>query len=96
MPRGGRRNAQEMIKEVIPDAYTVSLKKDDDDKAFSNSAILKFKSHRNNVAVKIFSNGMLHITGPVSAVEVLEVRSSRLAAIQCLSHVGPQCIAQVM
>ena len=65
-------DVQDLLTEVIPKAYLVSLKRHDADKSFSNSVILKFKGHRNNIAVKIFSNGKLHITGPRSAVENLE------------------------
>lgn len=42
-------------------------------KAFSNSVILKFKGYRGGVAVKIFSNGSLHVTGPVSGDEIVHV-----------------------
>lgn len=71
--RFDKEDVQDMIKKVFPDSYTVTLKRQDDVNAFSNAAILKFKSNRNTVAVKIFSNGILHITGPVSAGETIDV-----------------------
>jgi TATA-box binding protein (TBP) (component of TFIID and TFIIIB) len=64
---------QALIKYVIKEAYTVTLKPPDADKSFSNCAILKFAGERNTVAVKIFSNGVLHVTGLVSVAEMEDV-----------------------
>ena len=42
---------------------------------FSNSVILKFKQSSKlskNITIKLFSNGKLHITGPVTAIDSLD------------------------
>ncbi|PNH12596.1 TATA-box-binding protein-like [Tetrabaena socialis] len=77
---------QEMIQELIEGHYgSVML---DDTKSFSNSVILKLNklegSKGKNVAIKIFSNGMLHITGPVSASGVLEVTQFTCAIMDAI------------
>ena len=41
-------------------------------KGFSNCVILKFQGVKTVVAVKIFSNGTLHVTGPTSLTETLD------------------------
>jgi TATA-box binding protein (TBP) (component of TFIID and TFIIIB) len=65
-------DVQEYVSQM-EQTYTVSLKPQNADHAFSNSTILKFQGYRNPIAIKIFSNGLLHITGPVSMKETTEV-----------------------
>ena len=59
--------------------------KDKKKQSFSNSAILKINNYlTNTIAVKIFNNGKLHITGPRTIAELLTVLEITLAVVKVI------------
>lgn len=68
------KRVQETLRALLAEsADSVTLTREDAARAFSNSAILKLWCYRNTVAIKIFNNGSLHITGPTTMEETDDI-----------------------